>query len=371
MENVPIPKNAIGLPGMVAMLQRTTDGTNDGKLVALRKPVGFVSTLLGLQKPVYAWEVLVLATPVNIKGKSKREIIVADACLRPVSQIAPGVVELLVKHMAYLDFDAEMVDLKQILNANAMDDKEFDAFFQRAEKQVGIERALEVVPISQALDELAFRQQNPPDGEVLVWTGIHGGVELEICAGTNWFDQWQVTARCNTHRRAMWDETVLPPQAPRGAVALAMIQFWRAAYGREAPTPDLFYLGLTYERHKAHIRALDLGLPHVDLDGEILRAIRKWMAQRHGLADGETGPSPETPLTLSIDDGLLRLETQGAIYGCPLRGGWIDACQVSLREFLALPAWALKGHTLRLGTTGQEVRLGSWSIPALPPKPTD
>jgi len=366
MENVPIPKNAIGLPGMVAMLQRTTDGANDGKLVALRKPVGFVSTLLGLQKPVFAWEVLVLANPVTIKGKSKREIIVADACLRPVSQIAPDVVESLVKHMAHLDFDAGMVDLKQILNANAMDDKEFDAFFQRAEKQVGIERALEVVPISQALDELAFRQQNPPDGEVLVWTGIHGGVELEICADTNWFDQWLVTAKCNTHRRAMWDETVLPTQAPRGAVALAMIQFWRAAYGRDAPTPDEFYLGLTHERHKANIRALDLGLPHVDLDGEILRTIRKWIAQRHGLAGSDSGPLPDTPLTLSIDNGLMRMETQGAVYGCPVRGGWIDACQVSLREFLALPAWALKGHALRLSTSTQEVRFGLRSIPVLP-----
>ena len=366
MAEVPIPNKTIGLPGIVAMLRRTSDGLNDGKLVVLRHPVGFVGSLLGVTKPVFAWQVLVLGNPISIRGKPKREIIVADLCLRPVSQISPAVVKLLAGRQAHQDFDAAMHDLKRVLNASATDALEFDTFFEKAEKQIGIERALEVVPIAQALGELGFRQQNPPYGDVLVWGGIHGGAELEICAGTNWFSQWQLTARCNTLRQAMWDETILPPEAPRGAITLTMLEFWRAAFGREAQTPDAFDLGLRYERHKANMRALDLDLPHVDLDGETLRATRKRMAQRHGLADGNSGPLPDTSMTLSIDNGLMRMEAGGAVYGCSVRGGWIDPCQVSLREFLALPAWALRGHLLRLTTANHEVRFGSWAITSVP-----
>ncbi|MCW5668679.1 MAG: hypothetical protein KIT86_03390 [Hydrogenophaga sp.] len=366
MSTLPIPDNAIGFPGMVAMLQRTSDGAHDGKLVALRNPSGFVGTLLGATKPVFAWQVLVLGNPISIRGKPTREIIVADLCLRPVTQISPAMVELLTKRQAHQDFDAGMDDLKRVLNANAMDAREFNTFFEKAEKQIGIERALEVVPIAQALGELGFRQQNPPHGDVLMWAGIHGGAELEIIAGTNWFAQWQLTARCNTLRQSMWDETILPPEAPRGAIALAVVDFWRAAFGRDAQTPDAFDLGLRYEHHKANMRALDLDLPHVDLDGEMLRATRKWMAKRHGLADGNAGPLPDAPLSLTIDNGLMRMEAGGAVYGCSVRGGWIDPCQVSLREFLALPAWALKGHILRLTTAIHEVRFGSWAIRSLP-----
>lgn len=358
----PIPDGAIGLPGMVAMLQHTSNGAHDGKLVALRQPMGFVGAMLGASKPVFAWQVLVLGNPISIRSAPSREIIVADHCLSPVSQITPAMVDLLVKRQAQQDFDAGMDDLKRILDANPVDAREFDTFFEKAEKQIGIERALEVAPIAQVLGEVGFMQQNAPHRDVLVWAGIHSGAELEICAGTNWFAQWQLTARCNTLRQATWDETILPPEAPRGAIALAMVEFWRAAFGREAQTPDAFHPGLQYERHKANMRALDLDLPHVDLDGEMLRATRKWMAQRHGLADGGAGPLPDAPLYLSIDNDLMRMEASGAVYGCSVRGGWIDPCQVSLREFLALPPWILKGHLLRLTTAIDEVRFGSWAI---------
>lgn len=293
MAQVHIPDNAIGLPGMVAMLQRTSKGAHDGKLVALHHPAGFVTTLLNTQKPVFAWQALVLGNPVLIRGEPKREIIVADRCLRPISQITPATVERLAKRQAHQDFDAAMDGLKRILNAKAMDASEFEAFFEKAERQIGIERALEVVPMAQALAELGFRQQNPPDGEVLVWAGIHGGIELEISAGTDWFAQWRLTARCNARRHGLWDEVTLPPEAPRGANTLALVQFWRAAFGHEAQVPDVFYLGLRYETHKASLRTLNLGLPHVELDGEILRTTRKWIAQRHGQASSDVGPGHE------------------------------------------------------------------------------
>jgi len=327
--------------------------------------VGFVATLLNAVKPVFAWQALVLGSPVSIRGEPKREIIVADRCLRPVSQIAPAMVERLAKRQAHQDFDASMEDLKRILNAKAIDASEFETFFERAEKQISIERALEVVPIAQALGELGFRQQNPPGGEALMWAGAHGGAELEISAGTDWFAQWKLAARCNTRRQALWDEVTLPPEAPRGAIALTLVHFWRAAFGREAQAPGVLYPGLRYESHKASLRTLDLGLPHVDLDGEILRATRKWVGQRHGQAHSDVGPLPDAPLTLSIKNGLMHLEAEGSVYGCPVRSGWIDSCQVSLREFLALPGWALRGETLRMTTTTHEVRLGPCSLRVL------
>jgi hypothetical protein len=363
-----IPDNAIGRPGMVAMLQRTTDGVHDGKLVALRKPVGIVSALFGGTSPSFAWEALVLASPVSINGKSKREIIVADFCLRPVSQITPDQVELLVKRLARQDFDAAMNDLAKILSAGKMDEHEFDRFVLKAEQQFCIGRTLEVVSVAQCLDEMGFRQQNPPSGEVLTWSGVHGETELEISAGSDWSGRWQLAARCNTGIRAMWHETVLPPEAPRGAVAVAMVAFWRTAFGRVAPLPDVFDLGLRYENHQATLRTLDLGLPYVDLNGEILRATRRWMMQRYGLTDHFLGPMPDAPLYLSIENGLLRMGAEGAVYGCPVQCGWIDPCQVSLREFLAWPAWALKGHTVRLNTTVQEANVGRWSVSVLPAK---
>lgn len=292
----------------------------------------------------------------------------ADRCLRPISQITPETVDWLAKHQAHLDFDSAMGDLKRLLDAKAMNAKEFEAFIQKAKEQIGIERALEVVPIAQALGELGFRQHNPPDGEVLVWAGAHGGAELEISAGTDWFGGWQLTARCNTRRHALWDGMAVPPDVPRGAIALVLMHFWREAFGREAQVPDIFHLGARFERMKANLQALNVGLPFVELDGEILRANRKWLLQRHAQASGDVGPLPDILLTLSMANGLMSLEVEGCVYGCPVRSGWIDRCQVSLREFLALPGWAHKGKIVRLTTTTSEVRLGACSLNVLPAK---
>ena len=83
MNTPSIPANAVGRIGMVASLHRVR-GEEDGRLVAVRHPMGFVSELVGSLRPVFAWQVLVLGEPVKVNGRHCREIIVPDKCLRPV-----------------------------------------------------------------------------------------------------------------------------------------------------------------------------------------------------------------------------------------------------------------------------------------------
>jgi hypothetical protein len=83
--------------------------------------------------------------------------------------------------------------------------------------------------------------------------------------------------------------------------------------------------------------------------GELLRATKRQMSQRYGLWVGETGPLPDRPLTLSHRDGLLCFEVAGEVYGVPARGVWVEYCAISLREFVAMPPWILRGRSIDVG----------------------
>lgn len=364
MTKLPIPNGAVGKPGMLAMLQRV-QGIEDGKMAAVRTPVGFVTSLVGSLRPVFAWQVLLLGEPVPINGKPCREVIVADRCLRPVSQITQAELEVLAKMQAQVDFDAALQDLGRIIGAQpASSGPELDAMIEKAAQQVGIQRALEVVPIAAALAEVGFKPAPPPNGESLVWTGVHEGTEIEMNAGPNWFDRWAITAKCVTVQTAMWDERTLPAELPRGEAVAALLEFWRNAFDRHAPTPDVFEIGLIYQQTKEEMRRLAPGLPQIQLDGEIFRATRRWILARHSGPCDRMGPEADAPMALSCEGGLLTIRTQGAAYGCPIHSGWIDECTLSFRSFLAVPAWGCRGWSVTLTATMDGMWIGAWHVPA-------
>ena len=71
-------------------------------------------------------------------------------------------------------------------------------------------------------------------------------------------------------------------------------------------------------------------------------------------------------MALSCERGLLTIKTQGATYGCPIRAGWIDECTLSLRSFLAVRPWGLKGWNVTLTANLDGIWIGRWHIAKLP-----
>lgn len=355
MNTSSIPASTVGCIGMVAALHRVR-GEDDGRLVAVRHPMGFVSELVGSLRPVFAWQVLVLGEPVKVNGRHCREIIVPDKCLRPVSQLADGQVERLVKIEAKKDFDAALNDLATLLNARDISPDEFEAFAESAVSQVQFEHAMEVVPICQVLQEVGFKQVNPPEGETYRWVGVNGGVELIIEGGPSWIGQWQLCATACGARTVMCDEVKLLVEWSRGRIVQSLVDLWFTAF-RGAPVPDSFALGVLYRQHQEDMRKVEPGLPHVEVDGPIFRATRRWIAERHGLESDIVGPHPDIPLTLTVANGLLQFSVQGQTYGCPVRRGWIDRCSISLKQFLGFPQHVFRGHGVDLSLTMEELIL--------------
>ena len=348
-----IPENAIGRVGMIAALHHVR-GEDDGRLVAVRHPIGMVTELIGARMPVFAWQVLVLGEPVDVNANHCREIIVADKCLHPVSQLPDGEVERLVKLEARKDFDAALIDLAKILKTTDMTPDQFEVFVEKAANQAQIECALEVVSIAQVLREAGFKQENPPDGEGLKWAGVYSGKKLVISGGPDWFDHWRIWGQARDARTILCEERVLMTDWPRGRILGVLVEIWESAFG-DAAVPDNFSMGVLYKQHQLDIRRLEPGLPYVAVDGEIFRATRRWIAQRHSLPENTMGPHRDFPISLSITGSLLQITVQGQTYGCPICRGWIDDCSVSLQQFLALPPQVFRGRMITLSFTVGEM----------------
>lgn len=71
---------------MIAMLRRVKP-QDEGKLVAVRMPVGRVHSMESTGRAMLAWQVLMLGPSVELSGMPCREIVVADQCPEPVSQL--------------------------------------------------------------------------------------------------------------------------------------------------------------------------------------------------------------------------------------------------------------------------------------------
>jgi len=352
--NIQIPDGVVGKIGMVAMLQRVRP-EDDGKWVAVRKPAGIVTSLVGSKTPVFAWEVMVLGDPVQVNGKACREIYVADQCLKPMTVITPEQVEVFVKARAKEDFNAALDDLAKILNATSMTPDEFEGFIDKAANQMSVERALEIVPTSVALTEIGFKPKQTPF-DVLAWVGVNDGWQIELSAFQDWLGHWNLSGTGRSPRTILCYEVNLPDQALRGKTVAKVLDIWRTAYGTSAPVPDCLSLGVVYEEHQEAMRRLDPGMPHLYVDGFMFRATVKWL--RRTLRPNEENDY----VLLSFSDGLLRLRFNDHALGCPAHGIWTDDCQVSMKDLLTIEPWNLRGSSIRVERSNECVTFNGHSV---------
>lgn len=340
MTRVPIPDGVVGRVGMIAAL-RGVKPSELGKLVVVRHAVGLQPDPRDRNRTTFTWQVLGLGATIELNGKGCRELVVPDDCLRPVSQVEPGHVDALVKAQARHDVERAAADLGRYLEKHPMSGEDLDACLLRAVDVALIQRALEVVPVATVLAELGFRSD--ADSCAWRWSVIHGGAELTVLAGHDMFGRWSIVGTCSTSREAMWDERVLTGQESRGKVMAIVLDLWRTAFGKSASAPSTLTYAEQFEQHLRDMRKVDFGPPTLSVDGDMLRSIRKILASRYGLWRGEVGPPMDMRITLSFDGILLRLVVGDDAYGVRAAGVWIEDCQISLREFLAMPAQRLRG----------------------------
>ena len=363
---IPVPGGAIGRPGLVAQLRRVKPD-NEGRLVLVQRASGPMSSLSDRPRPVFAWQVLLLGDRVDIEGKRCREVVVADASLRPVCQLESAEARDLIERRAREDLQLGLDELHRLLSkvppgGDAPSGSNF-ADAQRAEQSdaAQLQSLLAVQPVPRSLRALDFRRRGADDDAGWHWSGHHEGVELNVSAGPVMFGHWQLTGRKIGRRDLMWSETMMLETEPFGAVALKVLNFWREAFGA-AVTPPL-HLGpaLVYEQHLEDMRPLRVALPTLWVDGEVVGAVRRWLRQRRLRAEvGEV--SAEATLDLDFSDGMLRLTADHQSYGCTALGGWPDHCRVSLRDFLALPPCALRGANLRLEQSATDVIVNGYPV---------
>lgn len=362
MDDVRVPESAVGRVGMVAMLQRVRPEAV-GRLVALRHPVGMMSTLGDSPRSVFAWQALILGEPIEIEGRPQAEIIIADRCLVPVSLLTSTQVERLLKAQAMSDAAQALADLKQVLNGRELSPQILERAIVRAAEFSAIRLALQVAPVATALREIGFRSLHE-GSSVWQWSGMHQGTELAVTARPGLFDQWQIVGKRVTADKRMWDERLLPAMGQRGATALMVLRLWRAAFGEASP-PGCLGLGVLYERHRRDIDRMQLGRPTLLVDGEGLRGIRRRLARDWGQQEGEVGPLPDEPLALSFRDEMLRFEVRDQVFACQTRGMWVDDCVVSMREFIALSPWRLRGESLSVQREADVLRISAEAVQVL------
>lgn len=343
---IPIPEGAVGRPGLVAQLRRVGPGS-EGRLVLVQKAVGPMSSLSSSPRPVFAWQVLLLGATVDINGKACRDIVVADACLRPVYHLEGGEVRAVVEQRALQDLQLGLDNLRRLLAGLEHGEAALAQIGKTSTSQVDgvgdeIRSLLRVQSIAVSLFALGFRMRGEDDHAGWHWSGHHQGVELYVTAGPDMFGRWALTGRLTNSRQMMWSEALLWSTEPFGAVALKLLNMWRDAFGTDVPPPSNVTPGLVYEKHLADMRPLRVVLPTLWADGEVLRAIRRWLRQRaHRSNDGEI--PADSPLDLSFAGDVLHLGANGQTYGCPASGVWMQDCAVSLRDFVDTPAWVMRG----------------------------
>lgn len=336
MNNIAIPENAIGRVGMVAALKRVRE-SDLGKLVVLREPAGFVTTLIGSVKPKFAWLAQALGEPIDCAGQASRTIYVADACLTPLAEMSEPEFSQIISGQYRKDFNQALIEARDILGQHQMSDDELDVLLRKAGEEVFLQKSLEVVATPISLGEIGFKSIATGSTE-LQWTGIHEGVELRVSANLDMFNRWLFTGISHSTRHWQYEEHVLPNEIQRGKVFLTVLQIWRTAFGRTM-VPDVLLLGDIYERHLVDMRRMNPGPPVLYADPQIFRATLKWLTERHVKTPG----SPNE-LSLAFADELLWLRIDDKTYTCPANGLWIADYAISAVDLANLPPKGRRGQ---------------------------
>ncbi len=357
MDPLAIPVDARCRVGMVAMLGRLRAESN-GKLVVVREPAGYLSTMVGCNKPAFSWYVHSLGAPLQCKDRPSRDAYVADICLTPVGEMTEAQIKKLIKSDALADFNEAKDDLYKILAKSNMTAEQLHQQVEMAGHQFAIQHALEVVPTGTVLREIGFRLCQP-DGEVLEWAGVHKGNELRFSAGRDFAAAWLVVATGHTARTATWDERLLLEEAPRGHVLQVVLSMWRSAFksiSQPVPTPDCLALGLVYEKHCKVMSRIGTGLPSLRLDPQVFRATRKLILARYHR------PGENATVWLSHADGLLRLAVGSTVFGVPARGIWVEDREISMDDFAAIPAQVMRHRSFELEQSAEHLSINKVAI---------
>lgn len=356
MSIISVPEKAVGHVGMLAMIKRV-EQSEIGKLVVLREAAGYVTSLVGSEKPVFAWLTRALGQPMNCRGKLSRDLYVADACLTPVGEMTPGQIKKLVRGQTDVEFAEALEDLRKILRVQNLTPDDLEGAVKKAADHFAIDLALTVVPAATVLREMGFVSKSQGN-EHFQWTGIHDGTELEIDAYVDWSGNVRVVGHAISVRQWVWDERLLPAEAPLGKSILTILSIWRTAFSK-ATVPSCFELGVLYEQHIEVMKKMNPGLPILAVDPKVFRSALKWLKQgQFGLWDNDS-------LLLSFSDGLLRFDVNGLVYGCPAYGKWAVGCKVRFSDFMQLTASISRSRRIELRQMSDYMSINGAQIDAI------
>ncbi len=355
-----VPDGVIGRVGMLVALRRVK-GMEDGRLGVVRNAVGWVKDLLGVERNVFAWQVLLTGEPVEINGHKSQQVIVADACLLPVSQLAPGEVKNLLEQAEKHAIEDALAAVRDALTPDEMASPQFERALHLASGTAMLKHAEEKVGVEAVLVEIGFWRSNPPDGEGYVWRSVLNGQEIRMSAAPGIFGEWRIWVNSANAREIFLDERTVLNDWPRGQVMQCVLEMWEGVLGH-ARIPRQLEVGWFFREHVQDMRSLDPALPSAYADGDEFRMVLRWFREAYAAASDFEGPPQDVPLDIAMQDGMLRLKTYRYDLGVAVRRGWVDHHVVSLRGILAIPSSRLRGRWVRWTTDSDGVSLGGHGV---------
>lgn len=355
-----VPDGVIGRVGMLVALRRVK-GMEDGRLGVVRNAVGWVKDLLGADRHVFAWQILLTGEPVVINGHKSQQVIVADACLLPVSQLAPGEVKNLLGQAEKNAIEDALAAVRGVLTPDEMASPQFERALHLASGTAMLKHAEEKVGVEAVLMEIGFLRSNPPDGEGYVWRSVLNGQEIRMSAAPGMFGEWRIWLNSANAREIFLDERTVLNDWPRGQVMQCVLEMWEGVLGR-ARIPRQLAVGWIFRQHKQDMRTLAVALPSVYADGDEFRMVLRWLREAYVAAPDFEGPPQDVPLNVTVQDGMLRLKTDRYDLGVAVLRGWLDPHVVSLRELLAIAPTRIRGGWVKWITDVDGASLGGIAV---------
>jgi hypothetical protein len=355
-----IPEIAVGRVGMLVSLQRVS-GLPEGRLAIVRQPVGWVKDLLNADYPVFAWQVFLTGEPVFIHGKETQEVIVADKCLKPVSQLAQQDLADMVELHEREVIDAAVAQVQSLVGPDEMESPEFERALTLAFSEAQLNFSKETIGVSQVLSEIGFWKVHGSSGEAFEWRTAFDGTEVKMTADPGMFGDWRLCAYAIKGRSWHMPERLALNDWPRGKLVQVVLELWESLFGNRL-IPEQLQLGWMYRQHVRDMKALEPALPHIYVDGDSFRRALRWLREAYRKDDTFMGPPVNMPLAIEIKDGVLRLQSEDHIIGVKFCCGWVDKMCLSLSSLLALPPSAVRLPLVRIECTEKVYKVNGWTV---------
>ncbi|MBN8506852.1 MAG: hypothetical protein J0L58_20490 [Burkholderiales bacterium] len=340
------PAGCRGRVGLLVSLHRVR-GLREGTLAIVREPIGWACEALGAARPVFAWRVFLTGDPVHIDGHERQEIVVADACIRPISQLAQQDMEACVRRHEQGVQDEALDEVRQQVGDEAMESPEFQCALHHAFSEAQIRFASEVIGVANVLREVGFRASSEGSDECFEWFAVFEGTELKVVAGVGPFEVWRIAGFAVKERSAHCPETTMLNDWPRGRVLQAVLEIWESAFGTRF-VQEVLQLGWTYRQHQRNMKSLLPPEPSLTVAGAEWRRALRWLREAAAPDPLFIGPPADSAVTLRIQDGALRVRALGHDLQVGIQRGWIDELTLSLQHLLAVPPASVRNHGIAL-----------------------